>query len=115
MGSTLMTRNHAAKLQCLHGVELTIMAPLCFGAQQFGNVWLEDFPKGNCSAVLQILPGEAVLIHETADRLLLAWCRIDSSRVVSLTSVHQWQVFPPSCSADVIPLVSLFTKSPELT
>jgi len=95
------------------------MAPLCFGTQQIENIWLEGFncrgPEGNCSAVLQILPGEAALIHETGDRLLLAWCSIDSSSVVSLASMHQWQVSPPSCSADVIPLVSLFTKSPELT
>lgn len=118
-GSTLMTRNRAAWLHCLHGVELTTIALLCFGTQQIGNIWLEGFncrgPEGNCSAVLQILPGEAALIHETGDRLLLAWCRIDSSSVVSLASMHQWQVSPPSCSADVIPLVSLFTKSPELT
>lgn len=45
VGSTLMTRNHAARLYCLHGVELTTVAPLCFGTQQIGSIWLEDF---NC-------------------------------------------------------------------
>lgn len=49
-------------------------------------------PKQNCSAVLQILPGEALLIHGTGDSLSLAWCRTDSSMFVSLASKHQWQV-----------------------